>query len=56
MLADDCISNDCINRNNDRGTQCVCACVSVRELVRESGHVFVRETQWLLIQNGKAGC
>lgn len=23
---------------------------------RERGHVFVRETEWLLKPNGKAGC
>lgn len=27
-----------------------------RERERERGHVFVRETEWLLKQNGKAGC
>lgn len=48
MLADDCIRRDCIKRNNGRGRG--------REREREREYVFVKETQWLLKQNGKAGC
>lgn len=47
MLADDCISGDCIRRNNRRGTEGVKIGSQ-----RTRGHVFVRgdsvavETEW----------